>query len=88
MEYQYRIVMHQQNCPAGRESPSRTNLHALHPQGTYLHFDVRGKNRTPSPSEMLMSWARPLLASIDIAWRRSDSGIPESADGTGGFEIS
>jgi hypothetical protein len=56
---------------------------------TYLHFVVRGKNRTPSPSDMLMSWARPpLLASTDIALRRSDSGIPESTDGTGGFEIS
>jgi hypothetical protein len=37
---------------------------------------------------MLISWARPLLESIAIALRSSDSGIPESAVGTGGFEIS
>ena len=37
---------------------------------------------------MLISWARPLLASIAIALRSSDSGIPESTDDTGGFAIS
>src|SRR5712691_7610815 len=37
---------------------------------------------------MLMSCARPLLASIAIALRSSDSGIPESTDDTGGFAIS
>ena len=37
---------------------------------------------------MLISWARPLLARTAITLRSSESGIPESVFGTGGFEIS
>ena len=58
------------------------------PVFTYLHLALREKNRTPSPSDILMSWARPLLASIAIALRNSVFGILESGDGTGGSVIS
>lgn len=71
-----------------RQARSCTNIRGLHPLAPYLHFAARWRNRTPSPSDMLISWARPALARIAIALRSSDSGIPESADGTGGFEIS
>jgi hypothetical protein len=37
---------------------------------------------------MLMSWARPLLASIALALRSSDSGIPKITNDIGGFAIS
>ena len=58
------------------------------PLTTPRHLTLRRKSRTPSPSDMLMSWARPLLASIAIALRSSDSGIPDNTDDTGGFAIS
>jgi hypothetical protein len=76
------------NTSKPSSNPNQDRLDALYPLTIYRYLTLRRKSRTPSPSDMLISWARPLLASTAITLRSSESGIPESAFGTGGFEIS
>lgn len=53
----------------------------------YAHL-FPAKNRTPSPSTMVIVWAFPLLERIDIAFFRMRVGIPDRGDSMGGSVIS
>ena len=75
-------------CPRRSESGMGLAL-AIEIVGTaYIHHLVLGRKRTPSPSEIDMVCARPVLLRIAMAFLSKGTASPERSDGTSGSVIS